>query len=403
MRLAVIADTYPPLRISGAVQMRDLVSEMVVQGHEPTVIVPGASLSEPWIVTRSEDGPTILRVRTPPTKDISYARRTLNELRLPYFLLDALAASGIGTKGWDGVVWYSPTIFLAPIVKVIRRESRCPSYLILRDIFPEWAVDMGLLRRGLAYHFFKWIERAQYAVADTIGVQTEGNLPYINACGLRADQSVEVLHNWLSPSPNIGCSLDISRSPLAGRTIFVYAGNMGIAQGMDVFLEMVAAMRRRSDVGFVFVGRGSEAARFRSHALQQRLDNVLFFDEIDPAEIPGLLAQCQFGMLALDTRHSSHNIPGKFLTYMQSGLPVLARINPGNDLASVIRSQGVGKVCTAGDAALLCSLAEELLNDPTMRTTAPEICRMLWQRQFSAPTAVLQVAAAMKSKGDSAF
>jgi hypothetical protein len=64
-------------------------------------------------------------------------------------LLRARRQSGLGRERWDGVVWYSPTIFLGPIVRVLRRESRCRSYLILRDIFPEWAVDMGLMRRGL--------------------------------------------------------------------------------------------------------------------------------------------------------------------------------------------------------------------------------------------------------------
>jgi len=67
---------------------------------------------------------------------------------------------------------------------------------------------------------------------------------------------------------------------------------------------------------------------------------VLFYDEIDPDEIPGLYAQCHVGIVALDPRHKTHNIPGKFLSYMQSGLPVLASINPGNDLVELIQRSG---------------------------------------------------------------
>jgi glycosyltransferase involved in cell wall biosynthesis len=394
MNIAVVADTYPPLRISGAVQMRDLVRELADQGHHPYVIVPASELDVPWKIEESR-GVTVLRVRTPPTKRIGYVRRTLNELRLPYVLLRGMKQSGLFHRHWDGVVWYSPTIFLGPIVRAIRRRSRCRSYLILRDIFPEWAVDMGLMRKGAAYRFFKHIEAKQYAVADSVGVQTEANIPYMEPWADRFGFSLEVLQNWLSPAPVTNCRIDVSKTRLAGRRIFVYAGNMGVAQGMDVFLEFAARMRRRSDVGFLFVGGGRDAARFAATAEQDGLDNVVFHGEIEPAEIPGLLAQCHIGIVALDIRHKSHNIPGKFLTYMQAGIPVLARINPHNDLEQIINSERVGKVCTGGGAEELVRLAEELLGEPAEIEASRERGRRLWQRMFSTKAAVDQVVAGL--------
>ncbi len=399
MRLAIIADTYPPIRISGAVQMRDLVREFAAQGHAATVIVPAASLAEPWKI-ETAGGITVLRVRTPPTKDVNYVRRTINEMLLPHALLRGMRAAGLPLTGWEGVIWYSPTIFLGPIVRRIRQASGCRSYLILRDIFPEWAVDMGLMGRGLPYRFFKWVEARQYAVADTIGVQCRANLAYLaDWAAARPGRRLEVLENWLSPAAVAGCRIDISKTKLAGRTIFVYTGNMGVAQGMDVFLEMVARMRDRTDVGFLFVGRGSEAPRFAREAEQLGLDNVMFHDEIEPEEIPGLLAQCQFAMLALDPRHTSHNIPGKFLTYMQAGLPVLARINPGNDLETLIVQEGVGRVCTGGDAAVLQQLAEQLLAESISRDQASCRAQNLWRERFSSPAAVARVEHALRRPG----
>ncbi len=394
MRIAIVADTFPPIRISGAVQMRDLVREFAAQGHETTVIVPAASQPQPWTVERAS-GLTVLRVRTPPTKDVNYVRRTLNEMRLPHALGRGMRAAGLPLSGWEGVVWYSPTIFLGPLVRRLRRASGCRSYLILRDIFPEWAVDMGLMGRGLPYRFFKWIEAGQYAVADTIGVQCEANLAYLAPWARQPGRTLEVLENWLSPAPVAGCRIDLSRTPLANRKIFVYTGNMGVAQGMDPFLDMVARMRERHEVGFLFVGRGSEAARFAAEAGRLGLDNVVFHDEIEPEEIPGLLAQCHAAMLALDPRHTSHNIPGKFLTYMQAGLPVLARINPGNDLEKLIRAEGVGRVCTGGNGATLLGLAEELLADPATGGAARDRARGLWERRFSTATAVRQIVASL--------
>jgi len=398
MRLAIIADTFPPLRISGAVQMRDLVRQFAAEGHEPTVIVPTPGLGQGWSIER--DGRiTVLRVRTLPTKDVSYVRRAIAEMLLPHILIRALRKSGVATDCFDGVIWYAPTIFLGPIVRWIRKRSGCGTYLILRDIFPEWAVDMGIMRRGPAYHFFKWVERRQYAQADCIGVQTPANLAYLERWEASGDgRSLEVLQNWLSEAPLVACRIDVSKTPLRGRKIFVYSGNMGVAQGMDVFLDLASAMKDRRDAGFIFVGRGSDAARFAARAERERLDNVLFHDEIEPSEIPGLLAQCHAGIVALDPRHKSHNIPGKFLTYMQAGLPVLARINPGNDLEGLIRDENVGRVCCGGDADALRNLAEQVLDDRTLLDGVSGRARALWKSLFSTQQAVNQIVRALSGR-----
>jgi glycosyltransferase involved in cell wall biosynthesis len=397
VRIAIVADTYPPLRTSGAVQIRDLARAFAVLGHETTVIVPDAALKERRNLEHT-NGVAVLRCRTWPTKDIGYVRRTINEMRLPHALLHALRQSDLRRARWDGVVWYSPSIFLAPIVRRLRRKNQCRTYLVLRDIFPEWAADMGLMKRGPAYYFFKLVERRQYAAADTIGVQSPANLPYMEAWARRPGHRVEVLQNWLADAQDIGCRIRIDTTKLARRTIFVYVGNMGIAQGMDVLLDLAARMRGRRDLGFLFVGRGSDAARLAAAAESQHLENVLFYDEINPEEIPGLLAQCHVGMLSLDPRHKTHNIPGKFLTYMQAGIPVLARINPGNDLLSLINDERVGRACTTGNGTTLQRLAEEIIADPEELHAMRIRGRSLSKRLFSPRTAAEQIVNALSRR-----
>ena len=115
----------------------------------------------------------------------------------------------------------------------------------------------------------------------------------------------------------MSCSIKINETSLAGRSIFVYAGNMGVAQGLDIIIKLAKVFLPRSDVGFLFVGRGTEVPRLKKISEELNLSNVLFFDEIHPDEIPKLYAQCSVGLIALHARHKSHNIPGKFLTYMQ--------------------------------------------------------------------------------------
>ncbi|HWU75227.1 MAG TPA: glycosyltransferase family 4 protein, partial [Rhodanobacter sp.] len=308
MRIVLVADAFPPMRTSAAVQLRDLTREFVRQGHQITVMLPDAELRDEWQV---EDfaGVEVLRLRALQTKDVNHVRRTLAEFMMPLVMMHRLRKSPLADVRWDGVIWYSPSIFHGPLVRWLKTRSACRSYLIVRDIFPEWALDVGLLHRGLPYLFFRAVARYQYAQADTIGVQTPGNRIYFTNWERQPGRRLEVLQNWLAEPPNTQCSIDVSKTKLAGRKVCVYAGNMGVAQGIDVLIDLADRLKTRDDVGFLFVGRGSEVGRLAEVVTVRGLNNVLFHEEIDPDEIPDLYAQCHVGLVALDPRHKTHNIP----------------------------------------------------------------------------------------------
>lgn len=393
MRLLLVADTYPPSRISGALQMRDLARALAAQGHRPLVLTPATGASATSL--ECDDGVQVLRVRAPRTKDVPYWRRTLAELALPWFLLRGLRRSALADEAWEGVVWYSPSIFLGPVAKAVKRRHRCRGYLIVRDLFPDWAVDAGVMRKGgVPYRLFKAIERYQYRQADVIGVQTPSNAPLV-ARDAPAATRIEVLHNWLSPPPVVGGAgaAPVALHHLEGRTNFVYAGNMGVAQDMDAFVDLARRMRERTDVGFVFVGRGSETARLKMAA--QGLPNLRVLDEVDPADLPGLLARCHVGIVALHPAHNTHNIPGKLLTYLHAGLPVLARVNPNNDLVALVEQERVGRVVAGDDAMQLHAHALALADDPALRDAMGRSGRALALRMFSPESAARDVVAAL--------
>ncbi|WP_199179840.1 glycosyltransferase family 4 protein [Chromobacterium sinusclupearum] len=391
LRLVLIADTFPPLCTSGAVQLRDLAREFVHQGHLVTVMLPDADIKNWWSI-EDMDGIRVIRLKSLRTKNIDYVRRTLGEFLMPYAMRYSLKKSPLANEKWDGVVWYSPSIFHGPLVQWLKTKNACKSYLIIRDIFPEWAVDMGLMSRGLLYRGFNAIAQYQYSVADVIGVQTPGNLSYFKSWIERPARRLEVLQNWLAKPANRKSRICLDKTGLIGRKIFVYAGNMGVAQGIDILIALAEKFNDRSDVGFVFVGRGSETKKLKNLVAEKQLENVLFFDEIHPDEIPDLYSQCCVGMLSLDPRHKSHNIPGKFLTYMQSGLPVLANVNAGNDLAAIIRNELVGQVCESNKVDELYLLANRLLAQIDEDPTLSNRCLALFEREFSSKKAVEQIA-----------
>ncbi len=394
MRIALIADTFPPLRTSGAVQLRDLSRAFARQGHALTVLLPSHDQDEPWSLEEI-DGVQVLRLKAPRTKDIGYVRRTLGEFVMPFAMLRQFRKSSLASERWGGVVWYAPSIFHGPLANALKKSSGCKGYLIIRDIFPEWAVDMGLMGRGLPYRFFDAVARYQYSVADVIGVQTPGNRGYFYQWQQQPGRTLEVLQNWLDKPAQVDCPIRVNETSLGGRKVFVYAGNMGIAQGMDILLDLAERLRCRTDVGFLFVGRGSDSSRLKGSAKERKLDNVLFYDEIHPDEIPDLYSQCSAGIVALDPRHKSHNIPGKFLTYMQSGLPVLANVNAGNDLAHMIWVEQVGQVCESNQVDDLVQFALTLLEQIENDVQLPARCRNLFEREFAVEKTVRQIVSAL--------
>ena len=394
MKIALVCVHYPPLRSSCAIQMRDLAQQLLQQGHEPIVVVPTDNLSKAW-VSELLDGVQVFRLAAFKIIDVGFFRRAINEMLLSFTMLYGLRKSNFPITKLDAVVWYSPTIFFGPLVSALKRLSKCPSYLILRDIFPEWALDLGILRKGPVYYLFKLVARYQYSVADTIGVQTSANLKYLEYWNKKSNRKLEVLNNWLADAPKQGTSISIDNTTLKGRKIFVYVGNMGIAQGMDVLVDLAECLSCRHDIGFLFVGRGTEVERLQESVVTRRLHNVIFFDEIDSREVPSLLDQCHIGLVALHPKHQSHNIPGKFLTYLQAGIPVLARINPGTDLVKIINEEGVGKVYVGDNIDEFKNVAEHLVRNDSELQHMSINCLSLYKRSFTSNNAATQVVSSL--------
>jgi glycosyltransferase involved in cell wall biosynthesis len=392
LQIALISTDYPPMRTSTAVLVRDLAEQFAALGHRTVVFAPVPDGQQSWQIEEI-GGVEVLRLAAPRVRVESNARRAIAEMRLPLTLLRNFQKSPLASTEWDLVVWFSPPIFYRPLISALGRLSkgRARNYMILRDIFPEWAVDLGILKKGPVYFTFRAIALAHYAIADAIGVQSESNLDYLPKWIRSSRRRIEVLHNWLTATPNIGCSISVEKTSLAGRKIFVYTGNMGIAQGMEIFIDLVESLRHREDIGFVFVGRGTEYANLVADCVARSLNNILFFNEIDPTEIPGLLAQCHVGLVALHPDHRTHNIPGKFASYICYGLPVLARVSVGTDLARLIDEEGVGRAYTGNSVDELKRLAEELTDNDSLYRAMSARGVQLGCTMFSPQTAAKQI------------
>ena len=397
MKVLLLSDTYPPRRTSGAVLLQHLAKSLVSNGVKVTVAVPAEELSGGFDL-QQEEGVQVLRVATWRTKDVGYLKRTFAEVSLSSLLCKGLTKSGLGISDWGAVLWYSPTIFLGPLARKVARRSNCPAYLILRDIFPDWAVDVGLLSRGPVYRFFKYFERLQYQAATRIGIQSTANFAYFDLYGAAIKDKVELLENWLgAPKP---AALPTVLADLKHRQDFVvvYTGNMGVAQGLQPIFAAIAALPACKRIRFLFIGRGSEKKQLMAFCSQRQLSNVTFHDEISPDEVHEVLCHCDLGLVALDTRHHTHNVPGKFVAYLQAGLPVLAKVNPGNDLEYLINETNVGEVYTQEDSKTLVNSILHLRDNPDRLKVMSRQALELFRSRYQVGIAADRILAAIGAK-----
>lgn len=392
----MVTDAYPPMRSSCAVQMHDLAKAFIEEGHQVTVITTDSTPKENIRITHIT-GVRLVQVKAFETKDINYVSRTVAEFINPFLIWHKLKKSSefLNTQ-YDGIIWYSPTIFWGPLIKRLKEQYKVKAYLILRDIFPDWALDLGLIKKGLAYKFLKAVEFFQYQQADVIGLQSPNNFKYFKGKNPNLTAEIEVLWNWIGETKEISCSIDLSKTTLAGRKIFVYAGNMGPAQAVQNLISLAETMRGLNDVGFVFVGRGSEVEYLKALVQRSKLDNCLFFNEIDSTEVPGLLRQCAIGMISLDSRHLAHNIPGKFIGYLISGLPVIGVVNKGNDLVEFVESNQVGVLYEERLSSSCLSEVSGLIREIDKGAEIGRRCKNIAKSCFGSKTTVEAISNSLK-------
>jgi glycosyltransferase involved in cell wall biosynthesis len=397
MRLALLVEYYPPSRASAAVQMSDLAAAFEREGHEITLFTTNAEQAEPTF-TR-ENGVDVLRVPTRKVKGIGLARRALNEIFISLQLRRGARRCGVDVRRFDAIVWYSPTIFLAPFVAWLKHRSGAPGYLILRDIFPQWALDAGVMRRGPAYYFFRACELFQYSVADVIGVQSPANLEYFEHEARRRPRRLEVLYNWIDLARPEPAPVDvIERHGLAGKRILVYGGNMGVAQDVDNLLRLAESLRGCEDIALLLVGSGSEVPRLKALIAERRLANVVLTDEVDGETFRAILRRSHAGLITLDRRLTTHNIPGKLLAYLEAGLPVIASVNPGNDLLAIIEASGAGLGFVNGEDRAFADAAASLVRDPARCAGMAGRAKLLAHERFSVEAVVRQLTSALERR-----
>ena len=382
--------------------MHDLAKEIKSRGHDVTVITPTASI-ETAIQEEVLDSINLIRVKTPDFKNINrsssnhLARKIANikrgfaEGQLSQAIWDS-AAEYLKDNKHDLIAYYSPSIFFGDLVYKLKHMWDCPSYLILRDIFPQWLVDAGeisTLHPGLWYLRHK--EKICYAAADTIAVQSPANLDYFTSRG--GKHNLEILYNWTDSARKREATGKYREKfgYKADDVTFFFGGTFTEAQDMPNLLRLAKNLQDTPHAKFLFVGKGAKYNELETAIQSGAYPNVTLHPAVDHDTFLDIMADIDIGLITLGAHLKTHNVPGKLLDYTVFGKPVLASLNEGNDLADILEQSNAGIAAINGDDQKLADAARTLTEDNTLRYEMAQSALSLQQNTFSVQNAADQI------------
>lgn len=272
---------------------------------------------------------------------------------------------------FDLVMYSTPPITFEKVIKYFKRKHQSKTYLVLKDIFPQNAVDIEILAKdSFIWKYFRRKEKNLYQLSDRIGCMSEGNVQYVLAHNQLEKEKVEIFPNSIEPvSVNVVANrglLEKYHIP-SEATLFVYGGNLGKPQGIDFLLKIIDEFYQVENAYLLIVGSGTEFDRIQTHLNKLMPANVNLLKELPKHEYDQLLAFADVGLIFLDHRFTIPNFPSRLTAYMEYSLPVLAATDSSTDLKDVLQHSESGLWSESGDIKGFIENAKRLAGDVRLR------------------------------------
>lgn len=309
----------------------------------------------------------ILKIKTGNIQKTNIIEKGISTILLEYQL-----AAGIRKHfrnvHFDLVLYSTPPITLIKPIALIRKRDHARTYLMLKDIFPQNAADLGMMPteglKGKLYQYFRAKEKKLYAISDKIGCMSQANVDYVlkHNPEISADR-VEIFPNCIeiqdmSVSPEERVQLREKYGLPQDKKIFVYGGNLGKPQGIPFIIECLKKLAGHPDAYFLVVGNGTEFGKLQHFFDEEKPENMQLLCHLPKEDYDRLVAACDVGLIFLDHRFTIPNFPSRLLAYMQAGLPVLAATDPNTDIGQVITEGGFGWWCESNDVHTFAALVD---------------------------------------------
>ena len=361
----------------------DLLREFIKNDHNVYVICARERRNNLATEVVEEDGATLIKVKIGNITKTNLIEKGISTILVSHQYKWAIKKF-LSDVRFDLIMYSTPPITLAACVEYIKKRDGAKTYLLLKDIFPQNAVDLGMFSqtgpKSVIYKYFRNKETKIYRLSDHIGCMSPANVEYV------LKNNPELISNIVEVCPN---SIDIVDMSIDEKTrwsirkkydipinkkVLVYGGNLGKPQGIDFLIECLKSQYNREDVYFLIVGDGTEFGKIESYMKTENPTNVKLVKRLPKEDYDIMVAACDVGMIFLDHRFTIPNFPSRLLAYMQAKIPVLACTDPNTDIGKVITEGGFGWWCESNSIQgftkivdNICSLDLKALGDNAYR------------------------------------
>ena len=349
----------------------DLMRKFRDEGHEVYIIYPNERKYGLPTALKEEEGIHSLAVRTLNVQKTTVIEKGIGQLLLESQFKSALKKYFGGVK-FDLILYSTPPITFNSVIKYAKKRSggKALTYLLLKDIFPQNAVDLGMMTKsglkGILYRMFRKKEEELYRITDYIGCMSPANVEYVLKHNPSVDRAkVEVAPNSYDvPAAYDAVDKESIRKKYnlpTGRPVFLYGGNMGKPQGIPFLVECMKAVKDRKDCHFLLVGDGTEYTKLESFVAENQPKSISVFRRLPKADYDALAAACDVGLIFLDYRFSIPNYPSRLLPYLIGKKPILAATDPNCDTGLIAEENGYGFYCPSNSVEEFVKAVDKIL------------------------------------------
>lgn len=331
----------------------DLLRKFRDEGHNVYVVCPTERrYKKPTSIVKA-NGCNILNVKTLNLQKTNIIEKGIGILALEYQYLFAIKTKLKYVK-FDLILYSTPPITFSKVISYIKDRDEAFSYLLLKDIFPQNAVDLNMMKKdGFLHNYFKKKEIELYNISDKIGCMSLANVNYITKHNPEFSSKLEVNPNSIEISASEPIDIIKVRKKYGipiGKVVFVYGGNLGKPQGVD-FLKVIidASKNEIPDAFFLIIGNGTEYMQMLNWFEKYKPTNAKLIDFLPKNEYDNLVKSSDVGIILLSPKFSIPNFPSRLLTYLEFGLPVFSATDSNTDLSVIIENNKIGFSAISGD------------------------------------------------------
>ena len=357
----------------------DLLRKFRNEGHSVYIVSPNErSFGRPTELVE-KDGVRILGVKTLNLQKTSVIEKGLGQVLVESQYKKAIKKH-LNDVPFDMILYSTPPITFPNVIAYLKRHNpQAMSYLLLKDIFPQNAVDIGMMSKtgvkGLLYKFFRNKEKKLYAVSDYIGCMSPANVEFV----LKHNPEVDAKRVEVAPN-----SLELKAYSLQNgqekaeryyirkkynlptdKPIFIYGGNLGKPQGIDYLIKCLDAVKGRTDCHFVVVGTGTEYSRLEAWMSDVRCQMedvcVKVMKGLPKEDYDMLVRSCDVGLIFLDHRFTIPNYPSRLLSYLEYKMPVICATDVNTDIGRIAEENGYGYWCESVKPEDFTALVDKML------------------------------------------